>query len=210
MARSSAPKKYQAKEISWYNKKYSIEDIAKKAIQTAKTVAEFINVEEKDFYLNFNGSPDGDAALIENCCPIALGVTSAQRIGNSVKLNYFEDRTTLHADTPVNCNIRIMYIKWEGTSAPSITDVLLTAIPTAHINKDSSDKMKVISDTVYHFDEKYREGTYVEFKKSFKNFHLTWGEDSTTTKMQLYRVIVQDSSVSTTRFTSSHAIFVDN
>lgn len=210
MPRNFAPKKYQAKEISWYNKKYSIEDIAKKAIETAKTVATFINVEEKDFYLNFNGSPDGDAALIEDCCPIALGATSAQRIGNSIKLNYFEDRTTLHADTPVNCNIRIMYIKWEGSTDPAITDILLTAIPTAHINKNSSNKMKVISDTVYHFDEKSREGTYLEYKKSFKNFHLEWNEDSTTPKMRLFRVIVQDSSVSTTRFTSSHAIFVDN
>ena len=211
-SRATAPKKYQTKEISWYNKKYSIEDIAKKAISTAKTVASLINVELKDSYVTATTAVT-TTALIENICDPAVGTGPAQRSGNSIKLNYIQDRALyLMPSAAVSVFMRIVYFKWRDDTAPTLADILVsTSQPMVqHINKNSSNKMSVISDVVYHFDDSKRQGTYLEFDKSFKSFHVDFNEDGTTAKTRIYRMSLSDDATGMSRNISTHCIFVDN
>lgn len=209
---SRAPKKYQVKEIAWYNKKYSIEDIAKSAISTAKTVASLINVEMKDSYVTSTTAVT-TTALIENICNPVVGTASAERNGNSIKLNYVQDRSLFVMPTAAtSVFLRIIYFKWKDDTAPTLADILVsTSNPIVqHINKNSSNKMSILSDVVYHFDDSKRQGTYLEYDKSFKSFHVEFNEDGTTAKTRLFRMSLSDDAVGLSRNVSTHCIFVDN
>lgn len=211
-SRASAPKKYQTKEISWYNKKYSIEDIAKSAISTAKTVASLINVELHDQYVTTTTNVT-TTVLLEQLVNPAIGTGPAERQGNSIKLNYIQDRALyVMATADTSVFLRVIYFKWKDSDAPTASDVIVsTSNPVVqHINKNSSNKMSVLSDVVYHFDDSKRQGTYMEYQKSFKSFHLEWNEDGTTAKTRLYRMSFSDSVTGLSRNISTHAIFIDN
>lgn len=114
------------KSVAWYNKKYSVSQIARQAWKGVKIIKGMINC-EKHYHDSYSAINPDNAGVVIHLTNIAQGDTNATRTGMSILLRSIYVQWEAVMDTGnVNTGIRFIVFKDTGSSgsAPSASDVL--------------------------------------------------------------------------------------
>lgn len=120
--------RYKRKNQYWYNKKYSVAEMASTALQTANAVRKLINVEFKHFDTSTSAAPTSTGSIYA-LSTIPQGDNSSSRDGSSLKLQSL----TIHGNLRVNttatsdqrmCQFRCIILQANADTAPTFTTLL--------------------------------------------------------------------------------------
>lgn len=212
---------------SWYNKKYSVGEIAQKALSGVARLKQLVNVEHK----LFDTYNTGNIAITTGTqIPLSIviqGDTFANRQGNSIKATSFEYRIRLQqVNTAIAQGVRVIFLQ-DRTFNPVATiigDVLedgpgtvlgLMVAPEKHTNIHrfhilSDRTYELVSQTAATYETKYITG-YLPIKN-----HLHYSDTNPNTAIntregQIYVWIITDATTDLPRYDLySRLNFVDN
>lgn len=138
----------------WYNKKYSVAQIASTAYRGMRMLKGIVNAERKfvDVTLVTALSNTGDITQLN---PLAEGATESTRNGLSVLMKNLFIRQALY----MNSAARIEFIRLivfvdsqqVGDTAPAVTDVLETASYVSPLNRQAAGRFSILYDHVHSF-----------------------------------------------------------
>lgn len=159
---------------AWYQKKYSVGEIAGKAFSTAKYLATLVNVEEKLIDSGAVAVPNTSfttTGIVYFLTGVAQGSDYNTRNGNSIKTSYYNLGITLACGTQATF-IRVILVRDRENrgATPSITDVLETVAPTAHYNHNNLRRFTVLHDSLTYLNSAVPQRT-IEISKADKT-HL--------------------------------------
>lgn len=125
--RGGYKKKYNNLRSKWYNKKYSVGDIALKAWRAVKYMRTLINSERKLYTQQNNPvvqTYNGNVIQLTN---IAQGDQTNQREGRSILINYVQLRGLFTKGTG-NDSLRYLVVrdKYQSGTAPAVDQILQT------------------------------------------------------------------------------------
>lgn len=153
--KKAAPRKPRAAK-GFLDTKYSIGEIASKALKTATYVAGLVNVEEKIIdsgAIAIANTQFTTAGTVFYVSGVAQGIDYNQRIGNSVKMQYIDLIMYTLAGTTSACTRVILFRDREQRQAvPAVTDVLETANPYAHYNHNNLERFTILKDEYRSID----------------------------------------------------------
>lgn len=137
-----ARRKFNRKRRStaWYNKKYSVSQIARKAWNTAKYVKGLINVEKKFFDVNQSGLISGATGTCYPLSQISQGDAYNNRDGNTVRAKslLIRNEYAMSASSEYDfIRVLIFTDNQNSGTTPTVLDVLETAnsnSPLNHLN----------------------------------------------------------------------------
>jgi len=188
---------------AWYNKKYSVGDLAHKAYRGVKYIKGLINVEKKFFDVAGTAQAISSTPLILNLSNIATGDDYNQRDGNSILLQSLQWRIAMYANSAaVAHRIRIIVFRdndQRGTD-PAASDLLEVTGSNNIINSPLlhyvNQRFSVLSDKVYTLcingDNYFR--TVKKFMKMPQGTHIkyqsTAGADASNWEGALYALFV--------------------
>lgn len=137
VARYTKRKTFRKKKTSWYDKKYSTMDIAKKAWAATKYLKGLVNSERHhtDTTLTLGSAQ----SQIFNLVSISQGDTMASRHGNSILLKsiYLRGTMVINSSVTQNTRITVLLIKDKQQIAdtnPTITDMLVSSTDPNTLN----------------------------------------------------------------------------
>lgn len=141
------------KPLPWYRKRYSVGQIASKALTTAKYVKSLINVEKKmcNTVANTAGST---TPFITSLHDIAQGDTINDRSGNSVKAVSLSCKMTLlnNGTATSGSLFRFVIVKDTqqiGDASPGWTDVFESAAVNSFLNSATLGRFSILYDRVF-------------------------------------------------------------
>lgn len=124
--------------------------LAKKAYKAAKYVKSLVNVEFKHHEPSFTGTvpSTGNVTLLTE---IGTGDTNITRDGESVRLKSLQLRGTYAIDptTATNQKVRMLVIRWNDDSTPTIGNILQGGLVNDFYNLDETNKFKVLVDKYF-------------------------------------------------------------
>lgn len=146
----SYKRRYKKMASTWYNKKYSVGDIASKAWSGVKMIKDMINVETHTVDVSHNGTTVDYNGNLQLLNPVAQGDTRVNRQGKSIKGKSLSGRGVITIGGGTNNTVRLMIIQDTmnlGTD-PTMTDVLetigSTAAPFSNINQLANGRFKIL------------------------------------------------------------------
>lgn len=149
MAYTRYPKrKYRGKKVSWYNKKYSTMQLAKKAWAATKYLKGLVNSER--MYLDNTLTLASNQSQIFGLTGLAQGDASNNRTGNSILLRsiYVRGRMEINASVTSNTRITLILVKDKqqiADTTPAITDIVgSTTDPDTLMNRNTAGRFKVL------------------------------------------------------------------
>lgn len=152
--RRNTYRRRKRRATAWYNKKYSVSQLASKAYNIAKTVAGVVNTEHKTFDFTIAGgtqmTPSG---TIYPLSLVAQGDDYNNRQGNSIRAKKLSWRIIMNGEGENNAQFNRIIIfqdtECQG-SLPLVTDLLEQASVVAPLYHAQHYRFKVLKD--YFFD----------------------------------------------------------
>ncbi len=186
---------------SWYNRKYSVRQLASKAWSTARYLKGIVNAEKKHSIISDSSGIDtsGTVTLLSS---FAQGDDISARSGNSVKLRSIFTRFSVsqHASaTETVVRIIMVQDKQQVTdAAPIVANVLNTVDVLSGLALGLLGRFKVLYDRSLTLSSAGR--TAYAFKV-FKhmNHHLRWNGSANTDvqKGHIYMILLSDEATNT-------------
>lgn len=137
------------KKVSWYDKKYSTMELAKKAWVATRYLRGLVNSEMLHIDTNFAGSAITGSGFVQHLTNIAQNDTISGRTGNSILVRNLTYRLKFEISASVSLDTSITMIIFIDTqqisdSNPSVTDVLTTASPQSLLNLNNAGRFKIL------------------------------------------------------------------
>lgn len=144
------------KKVSWYNRKYSVSQLAAQAFRGMKYVKGLVNSEMFVLDTAMLQSPT-DSGTITHVTAIGQGDGSGSRTGNSVLAKWLSIRAFAYVHgSATDTAIRLMVVmdkQQQGDTAPGVADVLDTASATynylAFLNPDQKGRFSILHDEIW-------------------------------------------------------------
>lgn len=151
----------------WYNKKYSVGEVAQAAWRGVQYIKTLVNSEVHKLDTTFSTTADS-AGFVTHLTAIAQGDTVSNRTGNSVLLSYLTIKS-LWAINSLNVTafIRILIVRDKqqvGDSSPTITDILETIAVTSHYDITTVGRFQILLDKMFDLNSNGKQ-THI-FKKT--------------------------------------------
>lgn len=122
-------KKIQPKSKAWYQKKYSLQQLATNAMNGVLYLKKLVNAEKKYFDLNATTNVDFNGVLV-HLTPIPEGSGAGQRNGIKIAARSLYIRTNVLNSSAISSGfmrIIIFFDKFNTGTAPTISDLVSTA-----------------------------------------------------------------------------------
>lgn len=192
-------RKRSYRSMPWYAKKYSIGDMAAKAVQGVSYLKGLINTERMYFDKNDTVSPDynGSVTLLSG---IPTGDDVGQRTGNSIlaKSLYLNISATMNSSATTTLVRVIVFMDTLNTgSTPTVSNILSVTgngyAPLCPINVDSTPRYKILYDKKITFSNT---GTRLirltKYLKLQKHIKYTGVNATDVYKNNIYVVYISD------------------
>lgn len=211
-------KRRKLKSKAWYKKKYSVSEIATKALQGVNYVRQLINVEKKTHDAQVNSTFDYTG--IVNCLTLVPGGSAEQqRNGNSILLKAVAIRGRVALDTiGVNNSIRIIVFQDLSPNPGSVTPANLIEstgtiyAPFSPMNTDNRSRFKILSSKLLTLTQSGNANAAFKFYLPV-NTHCKWNSatSSDLNKGHIYTLIVSNTATSLPAVTyMSRVYYYDN
>lgn len=178
VGRATPGKKSNKKRVTqWYNKKYSVGDIAYKAWNAVKYMKTLINSERKLYTLQVTPASQTFNGSVVHLTNIAQGDQTSQRDGRSILINYLQLRGLFTKGTG-NDVLRYMVVrdKYQSGSAPAVDQVLQTVgtslAPFAPLDASFAGRFEILDTGMVTFSPDMPTFVYKKFIKL--NKHCKW------------------------------------
>lgn len=212
MPRHYRKRRRPKRAVSWYNKKYSAQELAGKAFAGVKYLKGLINTEFKRHDLSGAVTCSSTATLTQLSL-IAQGDTALLRDGNSCKFksHLFKYCLTQNA-TAVNTFSRLIVFRWDDDTAPLESNILASEAIESPYNIDLSHKYRVIFDDLITMSDV---STTAKYKSHYNKMNIKgkWdgaaATDGQTGQIWLLSLSTEATNVPILTI-SSRLRFVDN
>lgn len=153
--RRSKRKPYGRSRQNFFDRKYSVRDIASAAYRGVKYIKGLVNSERYKFDTDTSSSPS-TSGTITHLTAIAQGDAENQRSGNGILCRYILINAVmqLHASA-TNTTYRILIVsdsQQVGDSSPAISDVLNSVGLTSALNRGTVGRFNVLYDVVQNIN----------------------------------------------------------
>lgn len=208
---------------SWYNRKYSVGQLATKALAGVSYIKSMINAEA-----HYHPVTSGPNSIDYNGTLLALssidvGDTNATRTGNSILLKNQLINYNISMDTTVaNCTVRLIVFMdtMNLGTAPAVGDVLetvgsvqATLTPLDRVYAISG-RFKILSDRRFLLSNNGKNASYFKWYKTFDKTHIKYTGTSGTDegKNQIYLIMISNLVTSNLPLVTvnSRLVFYDN
>lgn len=148
------PMRRQAKQ--WYDKKYSVGEVAHKAWTTAKYIAGLVNVETKIYdtgLISLSNTQFSNAGVVTYLSGVGQGADYNQRNGNSIKAQYQNIYAGLvrgSADSMVR--VILFRDREQRQALPAVSDVLESVDVRSNYNHNNLNRFTIMKDDVKILD----------------------------------------------------------
>lgn len=196
MAYKKYPQKKYRKKQSWYNKKYSTMQLARKAWNATKYLKGLVNSEmlHKDTAVTL-GSQQSNILVISNP---SQDDTASGRTGNSILLRNIYFRGTLQINTSVTANTRVSLALVKDTqqisdTQPAVTDIFDSATdPDSLLKLGNAGRFKIIWRKVYTLAPVAGGRNVIDITKYWKVYdHVRFnGPANTDTQKNGYYIVI--------------------
>lgn len=147
------------KGVSFFNKKYSVKDIAMSAWKGVRYIKGLVNSEMyKLDYSNLSATMYNDGSTAVNMAGVAQGDGDGARTGNSVlakslQIKGVATRST-SGDAVQTCRIVVVMDRQNvaDESNPGYTSVFTAALPTALLNATTVGRYTILADRIFTLD----------------------------------------------------------
>lgn len=202
---------------SWYQQKYSVQQLALKAFKGVKKIKKLINVEKK-FVDSADTNPISSTGSIGLPIAgyIAQGDGIGQRDGNSVlgQSLYIQHQFKMHAsavDTIVRC---IIFVDKQlvADTAPTSTPLLDSDDVEALYNYVNRPRFQILSDRRFVLNDAKSTSLFVNYTIPY-NKHITWNGTAATDyqKGQVWMLLISTEATNTvTNDTRTRFTYTDN
>lgn len=152
--------------LPWYQKKYSVGQIASSAWRGVKYLKTLVNSEVKKLDQTGTGTLTETTAGVLHLTAIAQGDTDASRDGNSVLLKYGTIRGTLvhnsAGDAQQFCRLLVFQDKQQvSDTAPTLSPLLEGTYPyIAPLNNENLGRFTVLYDRMFTLDAEHQALTF--------------------------------------------------
>lgn len=185
---------------AWYQKRYSVGQLAAKAYKAAKYVASVVNVERKFFDVTNTGLSPSTVGSVYPLSQIGVGDTFNTREGNSIKaLNeYIQLSAQLNTAAEATFLRCILFMDNENNgSTPAVADVLESVGYLSPINHVNGTRFTILRDCRIILTKTGNAKEYKIYKKL--GSHIKWsGSNGTDTKEgHLYLLLLSDQATDT-------------
>lgn len=202
------------KSVSWYNRRYSTLDLAKKAWSATKYIKSLINVETKFFDVTQTGLSISSSGSIYPLSQIAGGSAYNQRDGNSVKAVSNLCRLSAVLNSPAE-SVFIRCIIFtdaeQRASTPAVSDVLESVGYLSPINHINGSRFQVVSDTLLVLKKDMNAISKKYFRKLNSHIKFSSATSTDTKEGNFYMLLLSDqaTNVPTVNFLN-RLRYVDN
>jgi hypothetical protein len=146
-------RKTYGRKKSWYNKKYSTLQLARKAFAGVKYIRGLVNSEMFHVDTDISLTPTGSGSII-NLTSLSQGDTSALRTGNSIYIRnlVFRGRAAINSSVTGNTRIRWMLIQDKqqvSDTTPSVSDIMSTTGPESLLNLSNSGRFSILKSSEF-------------------------------------------------------------
>lgn len=121
-------KKIQPRSKEWYEKKYSVGQLATKAMNGVQYLRALVNSEKKFYDINASSNVDYNGQLF-HLTPVPAGTGVSDRTGVKIAARSLYIRTNVYSNNAIDSTfmrIIIFYDKFNTGSAPVISDIINT------------------------------------------------------------------------------------
>lgn len=143
--------KYRKLRSKWYNKKYSVGDLASKAWSGVKMLKGIINSEKHTLDTGITSGAIDYNGSVTNLNSIAQGDTRVNRQGRTVLAKYLSGRIAIYNNaTAGSCTVRLFIVcdKMNQGSAPSVSDILegvgANTAPLSALKQINTQRFKIL------------------------------------------------------------------
>lgn len=145
--------KRKGKSSSWYTKKYSVSQLAQKAIKGVNYIRGLVNSEMYKLDTAVTGTVP-DSGAVTHITALAQGDGEGARTGNSIFVRSINWKGQVYRTTSGNANqtFRVMVImdnQQLTDSSPGVTDILQSATVYSHLNKNTVGRFSVLANKVF-------------------------------------------------------------
>lgn len=192
-------RKRSAKKVSWYDKKYSVGELAQKAMAGVWKLKGLVNSEMLKKDKQITGTVDSTGS-VTHVTDIAQGDGEGTRTGNSIFCRALNWKGQVFRTTSGNAlqSFRIMVVQ-DGQqitdSGPGVTDILESATVYSHLNKNTVGRFKVLYNRVFLMSSTGELGKNVNINIPMRH-HVRYNGSATSdiAKGGLYVLLLSDQS----------------
>lgn len=213
-------RRYKKSNTAWYNKKYSIGDVASHAWSASKYLLRMVNVEQKKFDFGETSQAIPVGGDVVHLTAIAQGDNDGTRSGNSV----LGQRLLINGNISINAaatntNVRILVIRDKqqvGDGTPAITDVLDASYAdylVAPLNNDTVGRFDILYDRRFDLHVDTEKATKLFKISRSVNKHVRYNGSAGTDiqKGGLYMIACSSEATNTPTYTYySRFTYTDN
>lgn len=198
-------RKYRKLRTKWYNKKYSIGDIASKAFTGVKYLRGIINSELKSVTNTATSQAISYNGLVLKQTNISQGDTHFSREGNSVLAKYLTIKGTVSLAGTSNANPVSIYVVQDKRRIDFTTDRTLVAsdmfentggpnAPNSMINVNAIGRFKILASKRFMLASGTSSQKQFEFNVKDINCHVKWQYNPGTGDLQnhIYLIALSD------------------
>jgi hypothetical protein len=156
MYRRNFRRRNYRRKTSWYNKKYSTLQLAKKAFKGVRYLKGLVNSEmlHQDFSYGV-GTTITNAGFVTNITALAQNDTSSGRTGNSILLRsiYYRFKIEINSAVTSNTSVTMLLVKDKqqlSDTTPLPGEILSALRPEAMINLDYAGRFKIIKRKTFY------------------------------------------------------------
>lgn len=186
----------------WYNKKYSVAQMAGAALKGVNYIKGLVNSEMHKHDLTSSGTVDNNGTLV-NLNAIATGDTDSTRTGNSIYVRHVNASGSLEINSSATASqVRCMLIvdkQQIGDTSPSVTDVLETTgsafAPFSKLNSETVGRFSILWSRVYNLNTQ-RPSVVWSCRKTMRH-HVRYNGSASTDIQRgcLYLLFISSESV---------------
>lgn len=169
--------KYKKLRSKWYNKKYSVGDIAMKALKGVNYIRTLVNSEMKQYTKQNSAVAQTYNGNVIHLTDISQGDTTSNREGRSILINYIQLRGVFTKGSG-NDVLRYLVIrdKMQTGTAPAVDQVLQTVgtslAPFAPMDTSFAGRFQILDTGMVTFSADHPTFVYKKFIKL--NKHCKW------------------------------------
>ena len=192
-------KRYKKMASKWYNKKYSVGEIAVRALRGVNYMKTLINSEMKQYELTSTANVVDYTGTILQLSNIAQGDTTSTREGRSILMNYLNIRGVI---TRVSSSSILRMIVFQDTQqngvVPSTDQVLSTVgdgyAPFSGLEPSFAGRFKILSSNTISLSDQNPLPLFKIFKKHVS--HVKWqttADGGNPMKGHIYMLLVSNA-----------------
>lgn len=201
----SSKRKGRSRKTSWYNRKFSALDIAKKALSNTRYLKGLVNSEMFHIQNTQTGIAISNTGGLAHLTNIAQTDTDSGRTGNSILLRnlLFRVSITQHASASTTfCRFMLIQDTQQiADTVPSISDVLETVHYLSPLKDGSVGRFKVMLNKVVSLDSASKKCYVNEFyKKLYLHVRYNGSNNTDQQKNAIYLILLSSETTNTPTF----------